>query len=293
MIDKEAWAQAPCGKCTYCRIQRAAQWTVRLMHEYSTSFAATFVTLTYEDEYLPMIENEGMLYPSLEPAHLTNFIKSLRQTTKNKIKYFASGEYGDETHRPHYHIILFNYPVRSSAPRREIDDIWNYGSTHSGTVTYESCRYVAGYVQKKWYGNPQDSPYYPAYPPFGRQSQGLGLAFARKNEQQLLRNAGTTIQGKPIGLPRYYLKKLIGDDQKKRSDYLKVVADKEIDNIELHLNRLDEVEKCQQYYIDKSSMMIKGKYMAHEIAERSKERGRRQYNENLESKDDKTMGRNL
>ncbi len=292
-MDPESFQQAPCGQCTYCRIQRAASWAVRLMHEYSCSYAASFITLTYEDENLPLIEHESMFQPTLEPDHMTKFIKQLRQTTTSKIKYFLTGEYGDATNRPHYHAILFNYPARTPLPRREISDIWKYGSSHIGSVTYESCRYVAGYVQKKWYGDPTQSPHYPALEPFARMSQGLGLKFALKNEKQLLNNAGTTIQGQPVSLPRYYRKKLIGDDPEKRIAYNRKLAERETDNIELHMNRLDQIEKSQQYHINQATGWIEGKYMDHEIAERSKEKGRRQFNENLESKADKYQGGTL
>ncbi len=293
MIDREAYQQAPCGQCTYCRIQRAAQWAVRLMHEYSTSHSASFITLTYEDENLPLIEHQSMMFPTLEPAHITNFIKQLRKTSKSKLKYFLCGEYGSAGGRPHYHAIVFNYPVRSPSPRREISDIWRYGSSHIGTVTYESCRYVAGYVQKKWYGDPRLSEYYPSLPPFGRQSQGLGLKYALKNEKQLLFNAGTTLQGQPLGLPRYYRKKLIGNNNEKLIAYHKKMANRQQDNDELHLARLDPSEKVQQYKIDIEKCTITGSLMSHEVAERSKEKSRRQFNENLNSKDKRMEPGNL
>lgn len=293
MIDKEAWQQAPCGQCTYCRIQRAAQWAVRLMHEYATSHSASFITLTYEDENLPLLEHQSMMYPTLEPAHTTKFIKKLRKTTPNKLKYFLCGEYGAVGQRPHYHLIVFNYPIKSPAPRREISDIWRYGSTHIGTVTYESCRYVAGYIMKKWYGDERLSLYYPSFPPFGRQSQGLGLRFAQKNEKQLLFNAGTTIQGQSIGLPRYYRNKLIGDDKEKLVEYYKTVSKRQQDNDDLHLKRLDPVEKVRQYKMDIERCTITGSLTSHEVAERSKERSRRQFNENLNSKNEKMEPGNL
>ncbi len=240
-----------------------------------------------------MIEHESIMYSTLEPTHLTNFIKQLRKTTPNKLKYFACGEYGDQTGRPHYHLIVFNYPNNSPVPRREIADIWTRGSTHLGSVTYDSCRYVAGYVQKKWYGDPTLSSYFPSYPPFARMSQGLGLKFALKNEKQLLNNAGTTINGKAIGLPRYYRKKLIGDDIEKSIAYNRKIADRETDNIELHLSRLDKKYKSQQYHIDSKTSMIKGKFMPHEIAERSKQKSRRQFNENLNAKEKNKLGGTL
>ena len=44
--------------------------------------------------------------------------------------------------------------------------------------------------------------------PFQLCSQGLGLDFALANSVQLHDNLGCTLNGQPVGLPRYYIKKL-------------------------------------------------------------------------------------
>ncbi len=294
IVDKESNQLAPCGQCQYCRIQRAAQWSVRLIHECYFSATSSFITLTYDEENVPLLEHESLFYPTLEPAHLTNLIKQIRNHSKNKIKYYACGEYGGRTGRPHYHAIIFNYPPAVSAPgSKSLQDLWPYGQTHIGTVTYESCNYVAGYIQKKWYGDEKLSDYYPSRPPFSRQSQGLGLKYAVKNEKQLLFNAGTTINGKPTTLPRYYRKKLIGDNQQKRSEYVDKITNKSTDNTKLHVGRLTEMEKVQQYKYNPLTQRVDGKYTEDEIAEKSRRRSRRQFNENLESKYKVSGGDNL
>lgn len=91
----------PCGKCMACRIARSREWTTRLIHELSYWDKASFVTLTYDNEHLPS-DN------SLSVRHWQLFMKRLRkQVEPLKIKYFASGEYGDKFGRPHYHAIIF------------------------------------------------------------------------------------------------------------------------------------------------------------------------------------------
>ncbi len=220
----------PCGRCMHCRIQRTAEWTMRLLHEYAMSSHGIFLTLTYDPERLPYMDyfhNDQLIQvPTLQKSHVQNFVKRLRKRTNNKkIKYFATGEYGDQTYRPHYHLILFNYlPQSYSFP---LSEVWKDGFTHVGNVTPESLKYVAGYVQKKWYGDLTESPHYPSIEPFSLKSQGLGKNYVLKNKQQLLHNACTSVNGVPVGLPRYYKKLLTDDDPKKLEELNKKVKEKQ------------------------------------------------------------------
>ncbi len=65
-----------------------------------TSYQAWYVTLTYNPEHLPPGGN-------LVPKELQEFLKRLRKNTKYTFRYLASGEYGEDKGRPHYHLILF------------------------------------------------------------------------------------------------------------------------------------------------------------------------------------------
>ena len=103
------FVEVPCGKCLECRIQYARAWADRCVLEAKQYKYNYFVTLTYDDEFLP---NRN----SLEPKDLQLFIKRLRKHYAKKypdlkIRFLASGEYGDKSWRPHYHIILFNCPI--------------------------------------------------------------------------------------------------------------------------------------------------------------------------------------
>lgn len=109
-----------------------------------------FLTLTYDQLHLP--ENA-----SLQPQHVTRFIKDLRKHYRSgTISYFACGEYGDQTLRPHYHAILYGatFPDLTPTPGGArhsawMEALWGRGRTEIGTVTMASASYVAGYVQKK------------------------------------------------------------------------------------------------------------------------------------------------
>ena len=132
----------PCGQCLPCRINRRRVWTHRLMLEHLCHPDAVFLTLTYRDEDLP---DDGRLCK----RDLQRFIKAIRnhfRSSRRLIRYYACGEYGERTHRPHYHGILFGV-YQHEIPL--ISALWPYGGVCAGTVTPESIQYVAGYVCKK------------------------------------------------------------------------------------------------------------------------------------------------
>lgn len=111
------------------------------MLEHLCSPDAVFLTLTYRDEELP---DDAMLCK----RDLQRYIKSVRNfyRTKRRIRYYACGEYGERTHRPHYHAILFGVYVHEASA---VSQLWPHGGVAVGTVTPESIQYVAGYVCKK------------------------------------------------------------------------------------------------------------------------------------------------
>ena len=50
----------PCGKCIACRKAKTREWTLRMLHELDTSDDACFLTLTYDDDNLPVSTNTGL-----------------------------------------------------------------------------------------------------------------------------------------------------------------------------------------------------------------------------------------
>lgn len=95
----------PCGKCIGCLNQKRSQWTSRLQNEVKNATKAVFITLTYNDESIPMIK-KGLKYaPTLKKRELQLYFKRIRKYEKN-LKYYAVGEYGSQTQRPHYHALV-------------------------------------------------------------------------------------------------------------------------------------------------------------------------------------------
>jgi hypothetical protein len=64
------------------------------------------------------------------------------------IRYFAVGEYGSKTRRPHYHILLFNMDIANTDP---IGTKWKFGHVDCGTVTGSSINYTTKYMFKQWF----------------------------------------------------------------------------------------------------------------------------------------------
>lgn len=126
-----------------------------------------------------------------------------------KIKYFACGEYGGKTGRPHYHAIIFGISLDDFQQINKNNDFysheaWNKGNIFVGNVTYDSAAYVARYIQKKIFDK---RAYSGRELPFQIQSQGLGLSWAEKNKK-ILETGSLKMRGIPLSVPRYYVKKL-------------------------------------------------------------------------------------
>lgn len=178
-----------CGQCLPCRINRRRVWSHRMMLEANLHTDNTFVTLTYRDVDLP----EG---GSLVPDDLKSFLYRLREGFKpNRLRFFAVGEYGDKSERPHYHLALFGYPNCAHGqsnyhPARGITRIsccaacdgvkraWRKGDVLLAPLEPASASYVAGYVTKKMTAK-DDERLLGRHPEFARMSlkPGIGAGF--------------------------------------------------------------------------------------------------------------------
>lgn len=183
----------PCGKCVGCRIAHAREWSVRMWHEATSWDKVVFVTLTYDDDHVPY---RG----TLMKGDLQDFFKRLR-IRSDPLKYYACGEYGENTSRPHYHAIIFG---RGPEDREAINKAWGQGYVSASPVSYKRMQYVAKYVGKAYFGDVAKEVYGDRLPPFQLTSQGLGREYARKNRVKLMREQTDTINGVKVGIPGYY-----------------------------------------------------------------------------------------
>lgn len=214
----------PCGQCIGCRLERSRQWAVRCEHERKMHDENCFVTLTYSDEHLIY---GGLGGATLYPEHLQLFFKRLRKSLNGKsISYFACGEYGDTTNRPHYHAIIFGHDFQDKSHHttslgnplyisRSLDNIWGYGHCIIGDATFESSAYVARYIMKKHLG--KDSDYYEKQgiePEFVRMSRrpAIGFKFYDKYNSDIYPSDSVVARGGVLTKPPRAYDKLLQKD---------------------------------------------------------------------------------
>lgn len=146
-----------------------------------------FATLTYDDEHMPADL-------SVRPRELQLFMKRLRKSWPNKLRYFGVGEYGDGTMRPHYHLAIFGLPScqrgitrfsRTGSMCCDMCDLirksWSQGNIMLGTLEPQSIAYIAGYVTKKLTA-PDDPRLEGRLPEFARMSLRPGIGLGMMDE---------------------------------------------------------------------------------------------------------------
>ena len=175
----------PCGQCIGCRLERSRQWATRCVHEASLHERNCFLTLTYDDEHIRWSPFTGE--QTLYKRDLQLFMKRLRKYVEPiKVRFFACGEYGDSSNRPHYHVILFGYDFPDKRLYKLgnngypyyisdlLNKLWTHGYCMLAAVSFDSCAYVARYVTKKLTGEAGKSKYEGIQPEFVNMSRRPG-----------------------------------------------------------------------------------------------------------------------
>lgn len=188
---------APCGKCFACRQNRLREWQIRLVHEYCRNFADKqiyFITLTYN--------NENLKDKSLDYKDCQLFIKRFRKHYKGqKIKYMAVGEYGFQSFRKHFHLIIFGM---DKVVHNEIHKLWNKGFVHIKKCDVGMVGYLLKYSFKQHFINKKDYLKLGLTPPMFRVSQGFGKDFFLDNYKDIITRKYFEYNGKKYSIPRYY-----------------------------------------------------------------------------------------
>lgn len=136
--NQRYFINVPCGKCIECSDAKRNDLFVRASFEYKSMLKAGgiayFVTLTYANNCLPTFNHR----PCFNREDVTNFLRRLRARhfkfckrfnhAYHGIRYFVTSEYGHETHRPHYHIVIFCYhPINEYLIPYLVRSTWHYG----------------------------------------------------------------------------------------------------------------------------------------------------------------------
>ena len=131
-----------CKQCPTCKSKRRFTWVMRMQLEELESINSWMITLTYDEKHVPEYvdikpanwKSRGYYhrtpykwkpilqrYKGLNWLHVQNYIRSLKQAIDHvderhklpfgyNLRYFAVGELGSQTQRPHYHIYVWNLP---------------------------------------------------------------------------------------------------------------------------------------------------------------------------------------
>lgn len=236
----------PCGQCIGCRIRQREDWTTRIeleARDYPKE-EVWFITLTYDDEHVPgMIVKTGEIMRKVQytwkPGEkrpesvqillyedIQKFLKRLRKAYRGKLRYFVAGEYGEQTARPHYHMILYGwkptdlenlYKIHHNGyyTSKWLENLWGMGQIQIAQAVPETYRYVAGYVTKKMYeiDGKKANAYYELgqTKPFACMSlkPGLGDHYYQEHKEEIWRRGYIQCtNGKQAQIPRYYEKQM-------------------------------------------------------------------------------------
>lgn len=199
----------PCGRCLLCTKRYRMQWVLRCMCESRLYSQMSYLTLTCDDEHLDSVfpsvgkSVDGLFrWNSLSYKPFQDFMKRLRRQLQygfhydvivdgkpvhrvyhgepgKSIRFFMCGEYGDHTHRPHYHAIVFGFwppDAKKLRGKLYVSDMiarrWPFGFHTVGKVEPDSISYVAGYVDKKLDGARMSWAFEGVRPEFVSMSRG-------------------------------------------------------------------------------------------------------------------------
>lgn len=257
----------PCGHCVGCRKDQAKEWSNRLLMESLYHEQNHFVTLTYDNDHAHWCDyinpRTGQFFPK-ETKHQATlckrdvqlFMKRFRKEFPDQqIRFYAAGEYGGHTFRPHYHLVLFGPSVPASefipCGKSETGDtyfvwpqlakIWEYGFHSIEPANEYTMKYVANYVTKKLGVHPND--YYlnqGLEPPFNLMSRKPGLGAQYLIDHPEIMDNDRIVIGTPRGSyefapPRYFktgYKALFPDRYQKHVDLVTKASEDRIDALE-------------------------------------------------------------
>jgi len=239
VVNKQS-IPVPCGRCPPCKIRRVNEWVFRLVKEDEISSSSHFITLTYDTDHVPLSPHGFM---TLCKTDFQKYMKRLRKLCEphfeelNKgrlkkdritLKYYACGEYGSKTSRPHYHAIVFNCPDEAYFFDAWALDGVPFGSVVVGSCTSDSIAYCMKYIDKDtWrehssFRHSRDD----RQKEFALMSKNLGLSYLDNpavrefHSSDLQNNFVSRYLGNKVAMPRYYRDRILTDEQKQQQRFI-------------------------------------------------------------------------
>lgn len=231
-----------CGKCPTCRRQKSMEWAIKLINEAKYHSKACFITLTFDNKILLDKNSKAVRVYGANPSYVfnteysmkyfTKFIKRLRKKYKDKsISYYHVAEYGEKTHRPHHHAII--YGINFSEDRKEMEisksgkiqytsktlmNLWACGRVSIQDCMPNNVIYICQYSLKKF---KQNEDKYKAKMTFSNRKK-INCKFIRRYPELITKGYMTDTDGKKYRIPKSYITNL-----KKDNKYYKYIEEYE------------------------------------------------------------------
>lgn len=236
----------PCGKCPACVQNKSLEWTARLVKEATEWKYTYFITFTYDDDHIK----------DLNKRDLQLFLKRFRKNTGFELKYYISGEYGETTHRPHYHAIFFlndkiddlKFYSNNLYTSKLFSDTWSLGQVLlSSDVNERSIKYTIGYTLKK-IGESK----------LTLMSKGLGLKYLKDKEADIKFSNGFYLKdGFFVSPPSYFIRKIKESDKVEDIEWLKAYQNQPRSSMKIDFSIKDLIDNM---LAQKQSMKGKGAF---------------------------------
>lgn len=147
------YLQVACGHCDACKASKVSSFVHRCeLETMAYDSQPLFLTLTYNEENKP---KEGVVLRDVQLFFKRFRINLQRNGYRQKIRYCCVSEYGKNTHRPHYHALIWNLQQTDLVSYREIREIlersWNKGFIMARFVDPSDNKtfyYTAKYLRK-------------------------------------------------------------------------------------------------------------------------------------------------
>lgn len=231
ITDFEKFVNVPCGKCEQCLKSKARGWAYRILKEAEQYENNYFITLTYDDEHLPVRYIKGNYVSTLIKNEISDFNKKLKTYLKRRglnsdFRFYGIGEYGSNTFRSHYHVIYFNLDLPDDLEFYKyekgniyfksefLNSVWSKGFVVIGALDIGSACYVARYCDKKLERSDSEKTVFTDFdvqPEFSVMSRrpGIGSYMIDKIIDNIKNKVySLSARGNDFSIPIYYSKKI-------------------------------------------------------------------------------------
>ena len=254
--------------------------SIKLINEKRYHKKACFITLTFDNKILGDKKSKAVkkygakagfvLKTDYSMEYFKKFIKRLRKKFSDKfISYFHVAEYGEKTHRPHHHAII--YGINFDEDRKEgalsktghtqyisktLNDLWAAGACTIQDCNSNNIIYIAQYSLKKFKQN--EDKEFRAKMTFSNRVK-MNVKFIRKYPEKILDGYLTDDEGKMYKIPQSYKdtlknsentyhRKLYEEYEEKTLDYINSIGSNNIIEIE---KKKEEIRRLRQRNLGK------------------------------------------